>query len=492
MSFMLPQSISEGELSALRKSVIAGGFDQNPVPTQVHVANNCLIVHREVDESGYLAVPWPVAQYGEIVTTTASLRERPEPYYLLLELARGKLNQVRCQTFEWQMLGLRLSAEYEKHLNSVNRLFCEAVTSSSFQEVNDKSKQVLIEAYHLADILVKMYFTQVLDTRHAEEGKLKTALGADVTKPFTRQGLVTFRKSFNALRIPFRWCDIEPNESQYDWSSTDALLASVKDSNLLTYGGPIIDLAAGLVPDWAAGWDGDLPTLAAFMSDYVESVLQRYRNRIRRWQICAGFNHAHAYGLTDDDRLRLAAKLFEAATNVDSQLQLTLRITQPWGDYLAQEEETIPPLQFADDLLRSGLPISAIDLEIVMGSSPRGSWKRDLLETCRVIDLFGLLGLPIEVTLSLPSSDEMDAFAARHGQIALSGSGYEPTPLRQAEWGAAFAALALCKPHVRWVTWSHWSDADPHLFPAGGILSSSDQPKPLLAKLAALRNEHLA
>ena len=67
-----------------------------------------------------------------------------------------------------------------------------------------------------------------------------------------------------------------------------------------------------------------------------------------------------------------------------------------------------------------------------------------------------------------------------------------PTPELQAEWGSAFAALALCKPHVRAVTWDHWSDADPHMMPHGGLLDTAGRPKPLLAGLRALRNAHLA
>jgi hypothetical protein len=44
---------------------------------------------------------------------------------------------------------------------------------------------------------------------------------------------------------------------------------------------------------------------------------------------------------------------------------------------------------------------------------------------------------------------------------------------------------------VRAVTWDHWSDADPHLVPHGGLLDASGRPKPLLARLRALRAEHL-
>ena len=67
----------------------------------------------------------------------------------------------------------------------------------------------------------------------------------------------------------------------------------------------------------------------------------------------------------------------------------------------------------------------------------------------------------------------------------------DPSPESQAEWGAAFAALALCWPQVRAVTWDHWSDAEPHLIPFGGLLDGAGRPKPLLARLRTLRTDHL-
>jgi hypothetical protein len=67
-----------------------------------------------------------------------------------------------------------------------------------------------------------------------------------------------------------------------------------------------------------------------------------------------------------------------------------------------------------------------------------------------------------------------------------------PSSETQAEWGGLVASLALCWPKVRTVTWDHWSDLEPHLTPHGGLLDSEGQPKPLLARLRALRQEHLA
>jgi hypothetical protein len=269
-------------------------------------------------------------------------------------------------------------------------------------------------------------------------------------------------------------------------------VAEAKAARLPITVGPVIDLAPGMLPAWAAGWEGDLPTLAAFMCDFLETAIRRYSDDVHRWVVCAGFNQADALGLDDDERLRLAFRLFEAAAGVDAGLELVLSIAQPWGEYLAREDHTISPLTFPDDLIRSGMKVSGLELEIRPGTAPRGSLPRDLLDTARLVNLFGILGLPLEVTLGYPSAAQPDPAAAALGQsLWVPGWQAGPSPEGQAEWGASFAALGLCTPHVRAVTWDPWSDADPHLTPAGGLIDAAGNPKPLLSRLRTLRTGHL-
>ncbi len=65
-----------------------------PYPTEATVEHHQLIVNRRADESGSLQVPWPIAPLGQFMTLSATLMERTTPYSLLIELARGKVNQA--------------------------------------------------------------------------------------------------------------------------------------------------------------------------------------------------------------------------------------------------------------------------------------------------------------------------------------------------------------------------------------------------------------
>jgi hypothetical protein len=301
-----------------------------------------------------------------------------------------------------------------------------------------------------------------------------------------------YYSAFNAANVTFRWRDVEPNEAHYDWTEADAAVATAKSEGLPVTIGPVIDLAPGMLPAWAAGWASNLPEMAAFMCDYLETAINRYKGDVKRWIICAGFNHTDAVGLCDDDRLRLAFRLFEAAAQVDPSLELVLSVAQPWGDYLVSEDQTISPITFPDDLVRAGVRLAAVELEFRVNSRPRGSLPRDLLDTARVLDVFGMLGIPLEVVLSLPSAADADRMAADHKQTVWKHGWHAgPSPEGQAEWGASFAALAMCWPQVRAVTWDNWSDAEPHLIPHAGLLDAAGRTKPLLARLRGLRTEHL-
>jgi len=176
--------------------------------------------------------------------------------------------------------------------------------------------------------------------------------------------------------------------------------------------------------------------------------------------------------LGEDDFLWLTARLVEAARQVDPKLELIVGIAQPWGEYMAVEDRTHSPFIFADTLIRSGLNLAAIDLELVFGISPRGSYCRDLLETSRMFDLYSLLGVPLRVTLGYPSGTGADPRADPELTIHAGHWRGGISPPVQAEWAAAFAALALCKPSVRAVNWVQWT-------------------KPALEQLRILREKNL-
>jgi hypothetical protein len=295
----------------------------------------------------------------------------------------------------------------------------------------------------------------------------------------------------NAVTLPLPWKQIEPAEASYSWEPHDALLDWAESHGLPVSAGPLIDFGPNQLPQWLWVWERDLHSIASFMCDYVETAVKRYHGRIRSWQLTASSNCASVLSLGEDELLWLTVRLAEAARQIDSGLELVVGIAQPWGDYMAFEDRTHSPFIFADTLIRAGLNLAAVDLEWVMAVTTPGSYCRDLLEASRLLDLYALLGVPLQVTLGYPSAAGPDAKADPEIQVGGGHwhNGY--TPVVQADWAAAFGALALCKPYLRGASWTHLTDSAPHQYPHCGLVDAAGKAKPAVQRLRELRERHL-
>jgi hypothetical protein len=492
MNFQLPSELPSDLVRELERACVIGGPDNMPWPTQVKVDTQKLSVLRDVDESGCLAVPWQVNGAGRLVTSTATLMERDSPYQFQIELARGKINQLRCQASDWRSGGLQMPEELSRRIRDTSIAFGHAATQAPAAEALRAAQEALAQGYLNSEELVRTYIDQVFQVRHQRDPKLNTTLscrlGSSVPSGAAAEKLLA---ACNTVYLPMPWKSIETTEANYSWDSADAQLAWAESQGLPVVAGPLIDFSPNRLPDWLGGWERDLHSIASFMCDFVETVVQRYHERIRWWQLTSGSNCASVLSLGEDELLWLTVRLAEAARQIDSGLDLIIGISQPWGDYMATEDHTHSPFIFADTLIRAGLNLAAVDLEWIMGVTPYGSYCRDLLEASRLLDLYALLGVPLQLSLGYPSANAYDGKADPSLSVD-AGSWHEGfRPEVQADWAENFTALGLCKPYVRGVSWVHLADGEPHQFPNCGLLDSAGNPKPVLDRLRKLRELHL-
>ena len=130
-------------------------------------------------------------------------------------------------------------------------------------------------------------------------------------------------------------------------------------------------------------------------------------------------------------------------------------------------------------------------IEIAPGYSSPGSHLRDLFEFSKLLDLYSLLNVPLHIGMVLPSADGPDPDAEPNVQVESSQWPAALDESVQAAWGARWIALAVAKPFVRTVNWLQASDAQPHLYPHGGLVRPDQTAKPLVSWLQALRAETL-
>jgi Glycosyl hydrolase family 10 len=491
MQFQIPGDLTSERVEGVRRTYLAGGYDHSPVPTRADLTGDRLTLRRDNDESGCVYAPWEIPGVGWLMGSSATLMERAPPYQFLLELARGKVNQVRSQACDWKLAGLEIPAEIEEQIRKATHLFGNAIAAADNGESNRLAEESLALAYVAADSLVALYVEQVMAFRLAQNQRVETLLGVRLNEPPSSSIQDDCRLTFNTIGVPLTWRTTEPVESNYKWECADATIDWALENQLSVTCGPLIDFSWHGIPDWLKPWAGDMPSLSSFMCDYIETAVSRYQGKIRRWLICSGSNCARALRLTEDDLIRLTARLAESAWGIDPQLEVLVGLAQPWGEYLSGDYFNYSPFVFADTLLRAGLPLAGFELEWHMGVQPRGTWCRDPLEASRLLDMFSVLGVPLQIGLSYPSSDAPDALADPEQILGKSGWWHGLTPLAQAEWAEAFTGLAMAKGHVLSVFWDHLSDASPHRFPNAGLVYGNGERKPAFDRLRMLRETYL-
>lgn len=448
------------------------GIDNAAWPTRIEVAGQEIICRRQNSDSGKFNVAWPVAGFGRPVLTTASLPEREQPYLLPVELARGKIVQVRNQLALWQSAGMQIPADFTALHREAHRLLARAVACADDPaRAAATAQEAIVCECQATEILMRAYTAQRLEVRHRQYPRLPTILGCSLgDSPLEPQQQEQFLEAFGGAAIPLQWRCIEPEEGNYQWDTYDAHVEWALANNLLLRGGPLVDLSPNGLPGWLSQWQHDYWNLQSFVCDFIETVMTRYVGRIRIWEIAARPNAGGALALTEENRLTLVAKILEIGRQVDPESQFLIRIDQPWGEYQARGTHKLSPIHFADALVRAGMELSAINLEIAVGYRPIGSPSRDLLDFSRLIDQWSLLGLPLQVTLAFPSSAGPDPQQTTDLEVEAQAWKLPPAEEAQARWIEDYVPLLLAKPSVLAVFWNHLSDAQPHRFPHSGLI----------------------
>ncbi|HWL07069.1 MAG TPA: endo-1,4-beta-xylanase [Planctomicrobium sp.] len=481
MRFLVHPPSRIGELVQPDISYLSG-MDGQIFPTQIEVSEGELSFRRPMSESCKLNICWPVAGFGHRVLTTASLREREQPYNLTLELARGRLSELCDLVAMWQQAGMVIPSEFRTAHKESFALFSQACTSQeSLDSVCRLATRSIEKACQASAILMSAYAEQRLANirrmHHQSPGLLGCRIDGHV---LTDGGLTTFQQAFNTASISVNWNDVETREGEYHWQRIDQFVNYAIDKRLILRGGPLIDLSLNGLPTWLAPWSQDFQNLPSFVCDYIETAVNRYQGRIRLWEVAAYGNTGGALGLKEDHCLALVARSLDAARRTDSDAQFFVRVDCPWGEYLRQGNHRLSPLQFVDALVRSNIGLSGVTLDLNVGYSPEGCYVRDMLAISKLIDFWSMLQIQIHVNIACPSAASPDLNAHPRYQVC-DGIWKAPwSEETQTDWMNQVIPVLLAKPAVTGVFLSHFHDGVPHRYPHAGLLSVDGTPKPML------------
>jgi hypothetical protein len=285
---------------------------------------------------------------------------------------------------------------------------------------------------------------------------------------------VAFVKAFNSVMVPFSWGRIESDEGRKRWTLSDAHVEWCQKRGLRICGGPLVELARKSLPDWLFLWEGDFDNLLSVASDHLRAVVERYRGKVAFWNAAGRLITGDVMGLDEEHKLRLAGQAISVVRSVDPETPVVVSFDQPWGEFLAHRETELPPLAFADTLVRADLGLAGICLEINVGLGKNDSLPRDRFEFDRLIERWSTLGLPLIVSITVPSA----------------GDGF--TPESQQAWLETYVPILLSRPIVQGLFWNQLFDEEADELPHTGLIDAAGQHKPGFDALPALRKQFSA
>ena len=473
------------------QQVYLAGFDHNPWVVrakregQTDAGQGVFNISRSVTDSAKLFMPWPIEGHGTVTVSTGTLMERDEPYCLPLELARGKISQLRNQITDWQSLGLVIGQDVFSADREAIKFFRQAVRHPHNSAESAQAAEMALKTVMDATVcLGRCYTGQASIVRSRDTGATKVLFGAELGKAtLDAKTAMSFATTFNAARVGLSWRDIESSEGARRWDLADRQIDWCKANGLSVCAGPLLQLDRLNIPDWLYLFEGDYESLFSAMSEFVEAAVSRYRDRADVWVCTSRANTADVLSLGEEDIVRIVAELLDRIMALAPQSEMLISIDQPWGEYAARRQVDVAPLHFADLLLRADLGLSGLMLEINMGYHEGGTLPRDVVDFSRELDLWSTLEVPLYVSLCVPDRNDADPLALRKAKC-LTGGG--PT-VSQKEWIERYVPLILAKQYVKGVFWNQLIDSRPHEFPNGGLFDRQGRPKPALAALSAAR-----
>jgi hypothetical protein len=448
-------------------------FDGRVTPARVSLDKHILQCERATAESGQLRILWPRFDHTRQVVHSTSLREQPKPYELELELARGQLSRLRDQFYAWHGAGLQSSTKLDGLIREAHRSFRSAALRTESPETTAGAAIWSMElSAEAADLLCQHYTAQRIEYRRQRASRIPVFCGSTLSQ--VPEAEEEYLAAFNAVQLDTRWCSLEQVSGEYNWDRLDQLVEWAVKNRLFIIGGPLVDMSCDCSPDWMRHWVSDPVNLQSFAADFVETVIGRYMGRVRHWEIVAGANRGGAFPLSEEQRFNLMHGVLNVAKAVDDTILASIRIVQPWGEYLSHSSNRLAPIQFFDAIRRSGVRIGEINLDIRVSSEPQRTLFRDPLSLSQLIDHWSCFSLPINLMVTVPDIQAPSESTAEE---------------RRDAWLRTVFQMCLSKERVTGLYVSGWHPGD---FSKPALLNSAGNPSRHLQLLQNLSKDFLS
>jgi len=451
------------------------GADNVPIRGEFTYHKGEILCRKRAAGPAALTVMWVTKNFGTVMLETTRLPERDEPYLLNLELARGRMMRLLQKREEWGLFDLSEAQVINEKALECRDLLLEAITHMDEpRKACEFADKCLAISLPLSEQAALTHADALLQRRIQTKNFPRGAFGATAdlggaNEAYRRLllGLADF------IHLPMHWKLIEPQEQTFEWGVFDEWVDFLRRARVPCVGGPLVNFAEGAVPDWLYIWEHDYETVRDMLYEHIDRVVNRYAQNVALWNVLSGLHVNAQFSFTFDQLMDLTRMTVGLVKKINPGARTMIELTQPWGEYYASNQRSIPPLLYAEMIVQSGITFDVFGVQMKFGIPRDGCWQRDLFQISAMLDRFAALGKPLIISaVEVPSVQSPDGDA--------SGLWRKPwSETLQAKWLEAVTDIALARPYVEAICWHDVADPAPKTrnIVGGGLVNTDLSPK---------------
>ncbi|MCP4094781.1 MAG: hypothetical protein GY748_00925 [Planctomycetaceae bacterium] len=447
-------------------------------PESTAVLEKTITISRNRDESGKLYLIYPMDRRGEMLICTGTLPVRETRYELLTELARGTLNRLRNQISIWEEGGLYIDNGVHAYVQLATRMLSKSILATENKMRDDAARQSIEASMDGIFDLSNSFGAQISKFRREHEQMsnfwMANSVGSgDQFEPSLAS------KDFDLLEINLNANNVELEEKIS--GGREELLGK------RVIVGPWLDASIG-------GMDSSLINVDDFGARKEQLLIEcrKQLSRIPRTTSLIhvvsrlnGIGHRH---LSYPQQLSVTVDMLRLIEESQTDLPTLISFDFPWAERLAGAVGGVHPLQIADSLMRQGLPISFLGLDINLDYWPNGSMIRDPLQWIDLVDVWAQLGLPLVICLRMPTGPGAKLTPEDSHHRPVNSTSSNLTDENRITFLKTVMPMMIARPSVHGMIWQQWSDTDDSRFPNSGLVDEHGAPKAIQEVMKHIRS----
>jgi hypothetical protein len=482
------------------------GLDGIPWPCRIAVSepaetevNREFSVTRNQDDSARVYTIFDFANRGEQLICTGTLPVCDTPYHLLIELARGTLNRLRNQVSIWIEGGLVVESVVGEQIKAATDLLGESVFCQDADQTNELARQSTEKSMDAIFALAQTFSQQIADFRSQHQDLPKFWIANNVGSGEQFQASTEWPHS-DLVSGPIRLD--EPTSTETDPDRTleypGANCGRFEACGKRVIVGPLLDAGIGGMPERLIRVDDFLARRDKLVIE-CQQMLDQLPSTTSLIHLVSGLNGTGHRHLSYPQQLQVTVDLLRTVEESNSEVPAMVSFDFPWAERLAGAVGGIHPLQIADSLLRQGVNISFLGLDINLDYWPNGSAIRDPLQWIDLVDIWAQLGLPLVLCLRSPfqrnfhqsNPNDNQSPDAASPQRRRSGSQNSVcsniSDDQRSEFLRTVLPMMVARPSVHGLILRQWQDFDDARYPNGGLVDVTGKTKPIAAVVQHLR-----